>query len=315
MIRTLGITAGEPCGIGPELIVRSASMFQSLDCDIILFGNESVLMRTARQLDISPFWNRGRIHLVNCNTDKDDFEHTDRGARADLTLAALHEASRRALKREIESIVTCPIDKSVVRVRLPDFTGHTGYLAELAEVSKTVMLLDNTELRVILLTEHVALRDVASVLTRDLVETSILISIKALTEQYGFTKLKIAVAGVNPHAGETVRDAEEEQVLKPVISMLRDRGISIEGPFAADTLFPLARNGRWDLLVSPYHDQGLVAAKYPGLDKVINVTLGLPYARVSPGHGTAYDLVGKGCADLRSFHRAVTAAAEGKFTS
>jgi 4-hydroxythreonine-4-phosphate dehydrogenase len=174
------------------------------------------------------------------------------------------------------------------------------------------MLMDNGEMTILLLTGHIPLRDIAATLTQELVESSIRLALSDLKSRFELKKPRIAVAGLNPHAGEIVTNSEESAVFTPVLDRLRGEGIDIEGPFAADSLFPMARGGRWDLIVSGYHDQGLIAAKYPGLDKVVNITLGLPYTRVSPGHGTAYDIAGLGRADPRSFERALKIAFSGR---
>ncbi len=175
-----------------------------------------------------------------------------------------------------------------------------------------MMMLDNTELRVALVTHHIALRQVSHAVTFAAVEETIRVAVRGLQRLFGLDTVRVAVAGLNPHAGELTPESEERQVLEPVLSKLKAEGFHVEGPYAADTLFARARGHKWDLLVSPYHDQGLVAAKYPGLEKVVNVTLGLPFLRTSPGHGVAYDLVGKRSADIRSFERALRIAMTGR---
>jgi len=317
----IGITLGDPCGIGPEITVRTLSKYQKEKVKFVIYGNSSLLEETARQMDTSPFWKLEEhstsndsviLKTVGPKPPLGGFKKEDLKSRVRATLAMLDAASKDCLEGTLTCLVTGPIDKSVVRTLLPKFTGHTEYLAEKASISKTVMMLDNTELRVVLLTNHIALRDVAKNITEAQFESSVKITAKALSKWFRIDHPQIAVAGINPHAGEIVNDAEEDHILKPVIKKLKSQGYCIEGPFAADSLFPKARNGKWDLLIAAYHDQGLIAAKYPGIDKVVNVTLGLPYLRISPGHGVAYDIAGKGLADTRSFERALRIAITGK---
>jgi 4-hydroxythreonine-4-phosphate dehydrogenase len=240
------------------------------------------------------------------------FSSEDKKQRAEAVLAALENATEDCRSEKITALITAPIDKSILRVLRPDFTGHTEYLAERAGHVRTVMMLDNTELRVALVTNHVALRDVSRSITQEILEETIRVSASGLRSYFGIERPRIAVAGLNPHAGEITKDAEEERIFQPVIKKLAADGWSVQGPFPGDSLFPKARNGKWDLLIAPYHDQGLIAAKYPGLDKVVNITLGLPYLRISPGHGVAYDIAGLNQADTRSFERALLIAEERK---
>ncbi|HLG20396.1 MAG TPA: 4-hydroxythreonine-4-phosphate dehydrogenase PdxA [Bdellovibrionota bacterium] len=317
MSRRIGITLGEPAGIGPELVVRTLGKNVWPDVSFSVYGSPALLESTARALHIDPFWNvsnnppqNGGITLIPTGPDFSEARNDERSKplRAEAVLAMLDRAFDDCLNGLLSALVTAPVDKSVVRCVRPDFTGHTEYLAERAGGVHPVMMMDNSEIRVVLVTNHLALRDVSKTVTSELLEKTIRVTVTSLRNMFGIEKPKVAVAGLNPHAGEIVTDSEEESIFKPVIQKLRSDGWAIEGPFSADTLFPLARNGRWDVILSPYHDQALVAAKYPGLDKVVNITLGLPILRVSPGHGVAYDLAGRDEADVRSFERALRIA-------
>jgi 4-hydroxythreonine-4-phosphate dehydrogenase len=308
-MRSIGITLGEPCGIGPELVARTIPKYSTANIRPVVYGSPRLLNRVAAELriDIS------RIILRPTGPDMDRFAPEDRSLRAKSVLSTLEAVSGDAQSGELAAVVTAPIDKSIVRTVVPSFLGHTEYFRDQACVPRTVMLLDNTELRVALLTTHVPLRQVPDLMTVKLIEETVRITASALREHLQTTHPRFAVAALNPHAGETSSDPEEERIFRPALEHLRADGFEIEGPFPADTLFAKARGNRWDAVISPYHDQGLVAAKYPGLDKVVNITLGLPYLRVSPGHGVAYDLVGTGRADTRSFERALRIAAEGRW--
>jgi 4-hydroxythreonine-4-phosphate dehydrogenase len=309
-MKPIGITLGEPTGIGPELVVRSLASMTPKDARFLIYGSPALLERTALDLGIRPFWNQEKIALrpIDTNPNTGVFLAKNVEARAKATLEMLDAAAEDARNGLIAALVTAPIDKSVVRTLLPEFTGHTEYLAEKAAVRKTVMMLDNGEIRVVLLTNHVALRDVYRELSSQGLEEIVRIVSQALRQRFGISNPRFALAGVNPHAGEIVKDSEEEEIFAPAVSKLKREGIFIEGPFAADSLFAKARGGMWDVVLSPYHDQGLVAAKYSGLQRVVNITLGLPYLRISPGHGVAYDIAGKGVADTRSFERALRIA-------
>ncbi|MFH1263826.1 MAG: 4-hydroxythreonine-4-phosphate dehydrogenase PdxA [Pseudomonadota bacterium] len=310
-MRSIGITLGEPCGIGPELVARTVTTFATTDLRPVVYGSPRLLNRVARDLGID----LSRILFRPAGPDLERFDPEDRSSRAESVISSLDAVSRDAQSGELAAVVTAPIDKSVVRTIVPSFVGHTEYLRDRASVPRTIMLLDNTELRVALLTTHVPLRQVPDLMSARLIEETVWITVGALCEHLQIARPRLAIAALNPHAGETSSDPEEERVFRPAIEHLRTQGFEIEGPFPADTLFAKARGNRWDVVISPYHDQGLVAAKYPGLDKVVNITLGLPYLRVSPGHGVAYDLVGMGNADTRSFERALRIAAEGRWVA
>jgi len=312
VIKRIGVTLGDPCGIGPEIVLRSLVNIQSPNTQYIIYGFESLLRSTATKLKMPCFWKTQKkdseevlLKSVDPTFDHMVFDKNDIQTRARATMSMLDQVALDCQSGYLSGMVTAPIDKSVIRSVFPKFTGHTEYLAQKAQVKKTIMLLDNSEIRVALLTNHISLKSVADAITKESFESTVQITVKALREWFLLDDPKIAVAGINPHAGELVENSEEERTLKPVIKKFQEQGLKIEGPFPADSLFPRAREGIWDVIFSPYHDQGLVAAKYPGIDKVVNITLGLPYLRVSPGHGVAYDLVGEGRADIRSIKRAL----------
>ncbi|MFH1018798.1 MAG: 4-hydroxythreonine-4-phosphate dehydrogenase PdxA [Pseudomonadota bacterium] len=314
-MHAVGITLGEPCGIGPELVVRCFSRETPGGGAVRVYGSPALLFKTGQDLGIEFFASKlpPHVELVPCGPDpsRGFFVFDDLSARAEAAVAAIERAHRDAVSGKISALVTAPIDKAVVRTKLPGFAGHTGYLARLANVPRTLMLMDNGEFRILLLTDHIPLRDVPGALTPGHVEDSLRLALSEFRDRFGIPDPKVALLGLNPHAGEIVQNAEEDAVFRPVIALFRKEGVRIEGPFPADSFFSSARGAGWDLVVSSYHDQGLIAAKYAGLHQVVNITLGLPYLRVSPGHGTAYDLVGRGTADLRSFERALRIAFSG----
>lgn len=294
----VGITVGDPFGIGPELVLKYLQTLDTAAVGVRVYASADQFM---------PLVDVPGIAFVEDSELRFPAHAGQLKERAAFCLRALEMASADAHGGTISSLVTAPLDKSIVRHADPTFTGHTEYLAKLSGVDRTVMMLDNTELRVVLLTNHLALRDVAASLTIEGIEDVVQITARGMSN-LGISRPTFAMTALNPHAGEIVSDSEETKVLIPAISRLQQKGLNIVGPFPADSFFPKARNGAWDAIFSPYHDQGLVAVKYPGIDKVVNITLGMPYIRVSPGHGVAYDIVGKNVANIRSFARAMDIA-------
>lgn len=292
----LGITLGDPAGIGPEIVAKALAAFDPARADVRVY---------ARPGDFAlPGFVAEDASLPNPGKDEE--------SRAAFCVAALTRAADDARAGKIDALVTAPLDKAVVRRALPDFSGHTEFLGARAGVPRTVMLLDNGDASVVLLTNHIALRDVAKALSVDGVLETVEIARASLAERLGWPDAEFTVLGLNPHAGEITPDAEEDRVLRPAIAALRARGVRVDGPAPADGHFAKAERRRGRVTVACYHDQGLVPVKYPGADKVVNVTLGLPYLRVSPGHGVAYDIAGRGKADPRSFERALEVALTGR---
>ena len=232
------------------------------------------------------------------------------------TSALAGEAAFRFLKRAIDdalankisAIVTAPLHKVSLKLAGHDYPGHTEILAERAGVEHVGMMLLNDELRVILATIHIALADVPAQITAENQRITIGLAQQALN-LLGLPQGRIAVAGLNPHAGEEGRfGLEEEQVISPVIAELQEQGIQVSGPYPGDTIFMRARRGEFDIVVAQYHDQGLIPVKYLGVDEGVNVTVGLPFIRTSVDHGTAFDIAGQGIADPASLRAALDLA-------
>lgn len=317
MSRHIAITLGDPCGVGPELALKIlATEKLPSEVTVTLFGSPNLLENKARSLDMPLFWQDPDhpVAVVGCGPDPEDgvFPREDEPLRAESVLAALDHAIDACRRGECQALVTGPLDKSVVRTLLPEFQGHTGYLQARAQSPQTVMLMDNREIRVALVTDHIPLAEVPETLTPKLLESVILATAQGFTRHFGVAKPRLALAALNPHGGETSSRPEEKTVFLPVLKKLARKGLSVDGPYAGDTLFSLARSGKWDAVISPYHDQGLVAVKYNGFEHVVNITLGLPFLRTSPGHGVAYDQVGKTSLDVRSFRRAFNIAITGR---
>lgn len=282
----IGITVGDPAGIGPEIARKAAEdpAVRSV-CEPVLYGPSSPSeLRT---------FESGRVSAA--------------GARAahDAIVRAVADAQA----ERIAAVATAPINKEGFAAAGLPWRGHTELLAELTGAPRVAMMFYADALRVVLATVHIALAEVPRALTRDLVEDIIDLSAAELP-RFGFTTPKLAVAGLNPHAGEHgVIGREDDEVLRPAVMAQRDRGVDVDGPFPADTIFVRAARGEFDAVIACYHDQGLIPVKLLAFGRAVNVTLGLPIVRTSVDHGTAYDIAGKGIADPSSMIEAVKLAA------
>ena len=226
---------------------------------------------------------------------------------ADYVLRTLEIGVERCLAGDFEALVTGPVQKSVLDRDGAPFTGHTGFLRDACGKDDVVMLLVADTLRVALATEHVPLRDVPMLITPDRIDRKLRILSEGLRSVFRIDAPRIAVAGLNPHAGESGHLGREEiDVLEPVCRQWRASGVAVEGPLPADTIFQGARGA--DAILAMYHDQGLPVLKYASFGRATNVTLGLPFVRTSVDHGTALDLAGTGAADRGSLATALDAA-------
>jgi 4-hydroxythreonine-4-phosphate dehydrogenase len=226
-------------------------------------------------------------------------------AAYDTIVRAVGDAQRHA----VDAIATAPVNKEAFRLAGLPWNGHTDLLAHLTGTRDVAMMFYSEALRVVLATVHIALADVPRAITREALEATIALTARELP-RFGVAKPRIAVAGLNPHAGEHgLFGREEETAIAPAIAAARGRGIDVSGPFPADTLFVRARRGEFDVVVACYHDQGLIPVKLVAFGEAVNVTLGLPIVRTSVDHGTAFDIAGKGIADPQSMIAAVLLAA------
>jgi 4-hydroxythreonine-4-phosphate dehydrogenase len=227
-------------------------------------------------------------------------------AAYDIIVRAVDEARN----GHIQAIATAPVNKEAFRLAGLPWSGHTDLLAHLTGASHVAMMFHSEPLRVVLATVHVALADVPRLLTQSVMETTIALTARELP-RFGIERPRIAVAGLNPHAGEHgLFGREEETAIGPAIEACRRRGIDASGPFPADTIFVRARKGEFDVVVACYHDQGLIPVKLVAFGQAVNVTLGLPIVRTSVDHGTAFDIAGTGKADPQSMIAAVLLAAK-----
>jgi 4-hydroxythreonine-4-phosphate dehydrogenase len=309
----IAISLGDPCGIGPEVVARALAARPGLDA--VVYGDAGVLARGAAIAGVAPPPPE-RIRAVTelSPGTVPPGKPNDEGGRAQL--AYLTAATTAALAGEVAALVTAPISKHWIARAGFQFPGHTEYLASRAGAREFAMMLAGPRLRVTVATTHVALRDVAGLLTVDGIASTIWLTADALARRFGVTAPRVAVAGLNPHAGEAGRFGDEEdRLVRPAIEAARTRaaaaglGVEITGPHVPDVVFRAAAGGRFDAVVALYHDQGLIPLKLLHFDEGVNVTLGLPFVRTSPDHGTAYDIAGSGRASAESFLAALDLAA------
>jgi 4-hydroxythreonine-4-phosphate dehydrogenase len=327
----LGLTMGDPCGIGPEIVARAVARGGAPQGVVI--GDVAVMRRAVKQIglllpvvelsaldelappDCLPVWAPPGLPTDLAALPMGQV-HQKAGAAAACCIEA---AARAALEGRLAGVVTAPVHKEALAAAGVPYPGHTEMLQALATPPgqppvPVRMMLANEELRTVLVTIHVSLRDAIERVTFDAVLETIRIAHRAAA-RWGLATPRIAVAGLNPHAGEGGLFGDEElRIIGPAVQAARAEGIDARGPFAPDTVFMRARHappahpGEFDLVVAMTHDHGLIPVKYLGVEQGVNVTLGLPFVRTSPDHGTAFDIAGQGKADPSSFEAAMRMA-------
>ena len=316
----MAITMGDPCGIGPEIIVRLHADADGLPPMLVL-GDAGILKRAIRLLALplsvqvigSPEElpsTPSTIHVISLSHLPDDLPFGQLDARAGKAAYDYIRAGiDLALQKRIRAVVTAPINKEALKLAGIHYPGHTEILADFSGAKDFAMMLMNNDLRVILVTIHVSLREAIEQLTVESELTVIRLAHRAMT-QLGISRSRIAVAGLNPHAGEHgLFGTEDEVIIKPAIQQAQAEGIHVSGPWPGDTVFMHARQGQFDIVVAQYHDQGLIPVKYLGVDEGVNITVGLPFVRTSVDHGTAFDIAGTGRASHASLRVAIEQAA------
>lgn len=326
----IAITLGDACGIGPETIVRAFAQGEATGC--VVYGDAAWLARTARAMRLTPQssnpvivelatlaeWRdvpKGAIPVLAVVQLPDDLPLGQVDARAGAAaFACIEAAANDALAGRVAAVVTAPIHKAALHAAGVDFPGHTEILQHIAGGAPVRMMLANAQLKTVLVTVHMALRQAIDAVTTDAVLQTLRIAHQAASA-WGMAQPRIAVAGLNPHAGENGLFGDEEaRIITPAIAQARREGIEASGPYPPDTVFMRARNdlpthpGAFDIVVAMYHDQGLIPVKYLGVEQGVNVTLGLPFVRTSPDHGTAFDIAGKDQADPSSLIAAIRMA-------
>jgi 4-hydroxythreonine-4-phosphate dehydrogenase len=316
----IAITMGDACGIGPEIIAKLYADGESLPPTLVI-GDEGIIRRAVRSLALpltvavidSPedFQSTPEtIPVISLGHLPEDLPFGQLDARAGkAAFDYIWTGIDLALQNRIRAVVTAPINKEALRLAGFHYPGHTEILADFSETKDFAMMLMNNDLRVILVTIHVSLRQAIEQLTMKRELMTIRLAHQAMT-QVGLAQPRIAVAGLNPHAGEHgLFGSEDEAIIRPAIQQAQAEGIEASGPWPGDTVFMHARQGRFDIVVAQYHDQGLIPVKYLGVDEGVNVTVGLPFVRTSVDHGTAFDIAGTGKASHASLRVAVEQAA------
>ncbi|WP_173048678.1 4-hydroxythreonine-4-phosphate dehydrogenase PdxA [Nitrospira sp. KM1] len=320
----LGITMGDPAGIGPEVIAKAlmTDKLKSLPIPLVI-GSASVMQRTVQKLKL-------KMRVIHVKDHQEDgggrdviavLDPLDRplmrfkpGTAAAETGAAsvayIRKAVTLAQSGYIDGMVTAPINKEAINMAGCHFPGHTELLADLTRARESGMMILGGPLKIMFATTHVAIRDLPRLLTRENIGKAIRLAHLALTRLFGIKKPRIGVAALNPHAGEHgLFGDEESRLVLPASKAAQRRGILASDPLPADTLFGKAARGEYDGVVALYHDQGLIPLKLVAFGSCVNLTVGLPIIRTSVDHGTAFDIVGKGVADPGSLIEAVTLAA------
>lgn len=322
----LALSQGDPAGIGPDIALQAFAQRAALDLPAFVYiGDPEVLAIRARQLDINVSIAETDIEgavarfadslpVLPIATGSDVLAGKPHVANARGTIAAIETAVDLTLKGKTRAVVTNPIAKSVLYEAGFGFPGHTEFLADLAtratgQAVKPVMMLAGPKLRAVPVTIHIPIRDVPGALTEDAIVETCKIVAADLARRFGLSHPRLAVAGLNPHAGEGgAIGSEDDDLILPAVRRLRDAGVDAFGPLPADTMFHDEARTRYDVAICMYHDQALIPAKALGFDDSVNVTLGLPFIRTSPDHGTAFGLAGTGLAREQSLVAALKMA-------
>ncbi len=301
--RRVVVSLGDPLGIGPEVIAKVLARSPSLARRCLVVGDPGVLARAVRRF--APAARRRAFRTFDAA-----------GMTSGLPPAAppearwLEAATRLVLAGEGGALVTGPVTKARIARGLPGFRGQTEFIARVAGVREPVMMLAGPTLRAVCVTRHIPLRRVPGALTVPLIAGAVVAVARGLPRWFGIRAPRIAVCGLNPHAGEGgLLGEEDRRIVLPAVRAARRRGARATDPLPADAAFALAAAGRYDAVVAMYHDQANIPVKTVERDRAVNVTLGLPFLRTSPAHGTAYDIAGRGVANPESMRAAFELAA------
>jgi len=314
----IGITHGDINGIGYEVIIKTLSDSRLLEtCTPIVYGSPKVAAYHRKALDVELFTfnqiahareaNSKRVNIINCVDEEIRVELGKSTPEAgEASLLALQAAVRDLKSGDIDVVVTAPINKENIQSEQFRFPGHTEFFASEFAAKNFMMLMVSEQLKVGVVTGHIPVHQVPLSLTKEKILTNIRILHKTVLEDFSIRKPRIAVLGLNPHAGDQgVIGSEDQDIIKPAIKQASEEGIIALGPFAADGFFGSGDYKKFDAVLAMYHDQGLIPFKLLAFESGVNFTAGLPIIRTSPGHGTAYDIAGKGVASEDSFRNAI----------
>jgi 4-hydroxythreonine-4-phosphate dehydrogenase len=317
----IGITLGDINGIGPEVVIKALhdNRLASLITPVI-YGSTRVLSYYKKLMNLEEFnygQTKGRgqyvpktINVVNCWEEAIEINPGKPSKEAGkAALLALKQATLDLKEGLLDALVTAPIDKHTIHGEEFTFTGHTEYLADYFSTKNYLMIMVSEGLRVGLVTEHVSVKEISTFITTEQVEAKLKIMEQTLKKDFGINKPRIALLGLNPHAGDNgLIGKEDETILKPLIQDWKNKGKLVFGPFPADGFFAIGSHTKFDGILAMYHDQGLVPFKLLAFESGVNFTAGLPIVRTSPDHGTAYSIAGKNLAQEGSIRQAIYTA-------
>jgi 4-hydroxythreonine-4-phosphate dehydrogenase len=312
----VGITIGDPNGIGIEIILKSLSNFSLFhECNFVIYASTGLIEKQKQhfQIDTPPLkkidseedLSDTQINVKEVFSDSQfNFGESEKEL-SELGILSLKEATKAIKDKKIDVLVTAPINKDLSFSESFKYTGHTDFLKNYFRISP-LMLMISKELKIALLTDHIPIKDVSNAINQDIVEQKIKALETSLINDFQIKKPKIAVLAVNPHAGDNgVIGNEDQSIITPAINSFKGTTSSINGPFSADTFFVNENYKKYDGIIASYHDQGLIPFKTISFGKGVNFTAGLPFVRTSPDHGTGFDIAGKGIADHTSFTNAI----------
>lgn len=314
----VGITTGDLNGIGPEVIIKALRDNQMLaECTPIIYGSTKTMSYHKKAIDDDLFvyqrvedatdaQNR-KVNIVACWNEIVDMnlgEANETGGK--YAFQSLEKATQDLASGKIDVLVTAPISKETIQKAGFEFPGHTEYLADLSGMKDALMMMVSGDLRVALVTSHISLKEVVEAITKEKIEAKLKQLENSLKKDFGIIRPKIAVLGLNPHAGEKGKmGSEEAEIITPAIQAMKNEGMLAFGPYPADGFFGSRQYKKFDGVLSMYHDQGLTGFKSIAFDDGVNFTAGLPIVRTSPDHGTAFDIAGQGIADEQSMRSAI----------
>jgi 4-hydroxythreonine-4-phosphate dehydrogenase len=319
----IGITLGDFNGVGPEITLKALSNKRILQlCTPVLYGSQKILSKYRKLLNLEewsiyPIRNiqeigHKRTNILNCwDEHLEIFPGKVTPEAGQAAFVALQTATEDLKNGKIDALVTAPINKNNIQNENFKFPGHTEYLTEAFGVADSLMFMVSEYLKVAVVTGHIPLKNVSQQLTKEKIQTKLDILIKSLKYDFGIQKPRVAVLGLNPHAGENgLLGSEEIDILQPLIKQARQKGNLVFGPYPADGFFGTRTYRKFDAVLAMYHDQGLIPFKNIAFETGVNYTAGLPFVRTSPDHGTAYDIAGKNQADETSMREAILFACE-----
>ena len=323
----IGVTLGDPAGIGPEVAVRAAAAVRNAPqpcCRPVMLGDVTLVEETVERLSarLRPYpWqaedsypsdpNRLPVLAVSALDAKDRLPGRPTPAGGDAAYRCVEAGVRLAMNGDLDGLVTAPVCKAMWHAAGHRYPGHTELLARLTRTPEVRMMLVGRGLRVMLVTTHLRLAAVPSALSIERIATTVTLAAAHLRRFHGMERPRLAVAALNPHAGEAGAFGDEEcRVIEPAVARAREGGADVVGPLSADTVFVRATRGEFDGVVCQYHDQALIPLKLLAWEEGVNVTLGLPIVRTAPDHGTAFDIAGRNEASPRSMSAALNLAAD-----